>query len=152
SRKVRFLSTSAPDGSPAMLTFTDVESLSAWRPAGCDCVAMAARVVCKLAAEQGMSVVVNPKGPGRWLTRADVAGLADGAIPGMTVDGVQTMQMVKKSLAITAPPAPLEPGIHAAVQEALGAQHGVVAAWTVGMTIDGAKPRLVIALQLAEGT
>jgi SseB protein N-terminal domain/SseB protein C-terminal domain len=150
---IRFVAQRDAEGRGVLVAFTSDAAVRAWRPAGCDTIALAARDLFTMAVRAGLhSAVLNPAGPsGGAIAHSALLSLAEGVVPAADGDPAGARRVDPGRIALerpsTAPPAPLVERVRAQ----LAASPAIRAAYFVRARIGDGEPHAMLALELDGG-
>lgn len=149
---LKFHSIQNSRGKPAMLAFTNVDSLLRWKKEGGDYFALRAREVFALALKSEMdSIQINAAGPiGGELTKPEIQILSEGAIPQQAhEDGAASLEVTQGTKVLVRAPAKA-PGekLLEALRQSLARHPEVRSAYLFEMTIGTGSPHWAVGLEV----
>ncbi len=139
------------DGGIVIPAFTDEDSVLAWRPEGTPYVALRAPDFLALIARHPTAeVILNLAGPVRgYLTRAELEALAQSQMP-QPEAVVKTSKLAVGQVLVTAPEAPLDTLLHAALQQTLARYPEITAAYYFTLKGGQGESRDIIGVRFAQ--
>lgn len=150
---IRFVAQRDAEGRGVLLAFTSAAAVTAWRPVGCDTLALGARDLFAMAVRAGLhSAVLNPKGPaGGAIAHAALLSLAEGIVPAADGDPTGARRVETGRITLEAPAAPPPAPLVERVRAQLAAAPAIVAVYFVLARIGDGEPHAMLALELAGG-
>ena len=149
--KVRFVSTTAPQGESAMLLFSSDAALRAWRPSGCDTLIAPAKELFGMAIRSGLNaVVINPRGPaGGVIDKRALAAIAEGRVP--PLDEKDPFRVTEGNMVLDLPRTPPRGPLVEAVRAECKHAADIRAAYFLEASIEAGASHLLLALELSDG-
>ncbi|HEY2654578.1 MAG TPA: enhanced serine sensitivity protein SseB C-terminal domain-containing protein [Solirubrobacteraceae bacterium] len=138
---------------PVLPVFTGVDALLAWRRTGYTPVPVPARTLFDMAARYDASrIEVNPASmPRGWISRTEIAALAQGQIPQGPSDAPAQTSPQPSQVKVGRPAATPPDTLIDAVRRALDSQPHAVAGWLFVMAEGSDPPQLMIGVEVARG-
>jgi hypothetical protein len=138
---------------PVLPVFTGVDALLAWRPTGYTPVPVPARTLFDMAARYDAArIEVNPASmPRGWISRTEIAALAQGQIPHGPSDAPVQTGPQPSQVKVGRPAATPPDGLVDAVRRALESEPHAVAGWLFVMAQGSEPAQLMVGVELARG-
>jgi SseB protein N-terminal domain/SseB protein C-terminal domain len=142
------LVTFTTDEGTALPVFTGIDALRAWRLTGYTPVSLPGRTLFEMAVRFNTArIEVNPASvPRGWISRAEIAALAEGRIP--AGPPAEANADAQAEVRIVPPPVRPPEALIEAARRALAAQPHVAAGWLFAMAHGSEPPQLMIGVEL----